>query len=120
MPSYTVRSIIRWAPRQDQQKQYLYEERITAWNAISLDEALELAEAEAKTYAMDKGFVALDLFQGYWLFDEVGILPQGSEIFSLIRESNLDADPYLDAIFDTGTERQSNYYTNPTQQNEEA
>lgn len=111
MPSYTVRSIIRWATRPDQEKKYLYEERITAWNANSLDKAIELAGAEAKTYAADKGFVALDLFQAYWLFDEVGILPQDSGIFPLIRESDLEDDPYLDAFFDTGTERQSDYYT---------
>ena len=113
MPSYSVRSIIRWAPRSNQKKRYLYEERITAWSAISIDEAIELAEGEAKIYAEDNGFVVLDLFQGYWLFNRVGILPQGSEIFSLIRESNLEDDPYLDAFFDTGMERQSHHYTNP-------
>ena len=57
--------------------------------------------------AEDKGFEALDLFQGYWLFDEIDLIPQGSELFSLLRESNLDPEPYLDAFFDTGHERQA-------------
>ena len=107
MPSYSVRSVIRWAPRPDQAKKFIYEERITAWNAESLDGAIELAEAEANAYAEDKGFEALDLFQGYWLFDEIDLIPQGSELFSLLRESNLDPEPYLDAFFDTGHERQA-------------
>jgi hypothetical protein len=109
MPSYSVRSVIRWAPRPDQSKKFIYEERITAWNAESLDAAIELAESEAKEYADDKDFEALDLFQGYWLFDEIDLIPQGSEIFSLLRESDLDNDAYLDAFFDTGSERQADY-----------
>ncbi len=109
MPSYSVRSVIRWAPRPDQSKKFIYEERITAWNAESLDAAIELAESEATAYAEDRGFEALDLFQGYWLFDEIDLLPQGSEIFSLLRESDLDCDEYLDVFFDTGSERQADY-----------
>jgi hypothetical protein len=109
MPSYSVRSVIRWAPRQDQSKKFIYEERITAWNAESLHAAIELAESEAKEYAEDIGSEALDLFQGYWLDDEIGLIPQGTEIFSLLRESDLDDDAYLDAFFDTGSERQANH-----------
>jgi hypothetical protein len=40
--------MIRWAPRPDQSKKFIYEERITAWNAESLDAAIELAESEAR------------------------------------------------------------------------
>jgi hypothetical protein len=109
MPSYSVRSVIRWTPRPDQVMKFMYEERITAWNAESLDAAIELAEAEANAYAEDNGFEALNLFQGFWLFDEISLIPQGSEIFSLLRENDLDADSYLDLFFDTGHERQRNY-----------
>jgi len=31
----------------------------------------------------------------------------GAEVFSLLRESDLEPDAYLDAFFDTGTERQT-------------
>jgi hypothetical protein len=109
MPSYSVRSVILWAPRPDQTKKFIYEERITAWNAESLDAAIELAESEAKKYAEAKGFTALDFFQGYWLFDEMELIPQGAEIFSLLRESDLGGDAYLNAFFDTGGERQTDY-----------
>jgi len=114
MPSYTVKSVIQWTRRQGQKKKFLYEERITAWTADSLDKAIELAESEAKTYASKEGFEALDLFQGFSLFDEVDFIQQGSEIFSLLRESDLDSNPYLDTFFDTGTERQTDY--SPTTQ----
>ena len=107
MPSYSVRSVIKWSPRPGQERKFLYEERITAWNADSLNSAIELAETEAKAYAEKEGFIALDLFQGYWLFDEVSLIPQGSEVFSLLRESDLHAEKYLDTFFDTGAERQS-------------
>ena len=117
MPSYSVRSVIRWRPRPDQSKKFIYEERITAWNAESLDAAIELAESEAKEYAEDKNFEALDLFQGYWLF-EIGLISQGAEIFSLLRESDLDGDAYLDAFFDTGSERQADCM--PTEPNTES
>jgi hypothetical protein len=36
--------------------------------------------------------------------DEPG---QGAEIFSLLRDSELEPDEYLDAFFDTGTEREA-------------
>lgn len=109
MPTYTVRSVIRWAPRSDQKLKFIYEERITAWNAESLDEAIELAEVEANRYATKEKFWALSLFQGYWLFDDVGCIPQGAEVFSLLRESDLEPDAYLDTFFDTGEERQTDY-----------
>lgn len=97
--------VIRWAPRPDQTKRFLYEERITAWNADSFEAAIVEAEKEAHEYA-DEGSEPLDLFQGFWLFDEVNLIPQGVEVFSLLRESDLDPSDYLDAFFDTGAERQ--------------
>jgi hypothetical protein len=108
MPTYSVRTIIRWAPRHDQKLKHVYEERITVWNANSLDEAIDLAEKDAAEYAKDET-KALDLFQAYWLFDEVGLIPQGAEVFSLLRESDLDEKDYVDTYFDTGFEHQREY-----------
>jgi hypothetical protein len=81
-----------------------YEERITLWQASSLDHAIEQAEAEALAYS---GLVAseyLRIAQAYWIGTEQP--SRGSEVFSLLRESDLDADDYLDSFFDTGHERQ--------------
>ena len=111
MPTYTVRMVIRLTPEADQAKKYLYEERITAWNADSIEAAIDLAEKEAKEYADDgyDGDEALDLFQGYWLFDETNLIADGTEVFSLLRESDLEPVSYINQFFDTGYERQGRY-----------
>ena len=108
MPTYSVRTVIRWAPRSDQKKKFIYEERITAWNCESIEDAIDLAEKEVKEYA-DEGAETLDLFQGYWLFDEIDLIPQGTEVFSLLRDSDLESCVYLDTFFDLGVEHQGEY-----------
>ena len=83
----------------------LYEERITLWRASSVEDAVARAEAEAQTYAAsieDSPDRFLGLAQAYRLDDEPG---DGAEVFSLVRESDLPAEDYLDAFFDTGSER---------------
>lgn len=84
-----------------------YEERITLWRASSADEAIERAEAEAEEYAAgieETPVTYLGLAQCFHLFDEPG---DGAEIFSLMRDSDLDHDDYIDSFFDTGSERAS-------------
>jgi hypothetical protein len=84
--------------------EHSYEERVTLWRAGSFDEAIALAEAEAIEYAATLGRTRyLGLAQAYVLADEPG---HGAEVFSLIRDSELAPDEYLDAFFDTGTEYQ--------------
>ena len=51
MHSYSVRCILLWCRRPEQKLAHLYEERTTLWNAEGIDQALELAEAEAEAYA---------------------------------------------------------------------
>jgi hypothetical protein len=109
---YAVRCIFRHRFLEDLESAdaTIYEERITLWRAPSVDHAIELAEDEAASYAavmdarvMDAGDEYLGLAQAYELVDDPG---HGSEVFSLLRESELDAEAYLDTFFDTGTERQ--------------
>lgn len=81
-----------------------YEERITLWEAQSLDEAIALAEDEARSYAERLASEYLEIAQAYWIGTR---RPEpGSEVFSLMRDSELDSDDYLDAFYDTGRERQ--------------
>jgi hypothetical protein len=104
---YAVRCIFRQKFLQDLEgaDASIYEERITLWRARTDDHAIELAEGEAREYAtlVEAGVEYLELAQSYRLADEPG---HGSEVFSLLRESELDRETYLDVFFDTGTERQ--------------
>jgi hypothetical protein len=102
MNSYSVRCLFCWWPRREQRAKYLYEERITLWQAESLDHAIELAEREAQAYASD-GEEFLGFAQAYALAETVA--GHGVEVFSLLRESNLGSRDYIDTFFSTGTER---------------
>lgn len=96
---YTVRCVFRWASREGRP----FEERITLWRADSLDDAIELAEREARAYADDNGVEYLSFSQAYQ-FAEGAELVNGAEVFSLLRDSELAPDDYIDTFFSTGTE----------------
>lgn len=82
----------------------LFEERVVLVKAGSFDEAIIEAEKEALAYANEgSGFVYLGYVSVYKLTDEkVG---NKTEVYSLMRESNLSPQKYLDGFFDTGHER---------------
>jgi hypothetical protein len=80
-----------------------YEERVTVWGAATMTDAVALAEAEAGDYAAAVGGQYTGLAQCYALTDEPG---HGTEVFSLMRDSDLAVEAYLDRFFDTGDERQ--------------
>jgi hypothetical protein len=82
----------------------LYEERITLWRAASFEDAVARAESEAKEYASDVGGRYVKLAQAYHLAID-GDVGDGSEVYSLMRESTLKPDDYLNRFFDTGSER---------------
>lgn len=100
---YAVRCVFRtaWMGEGPSPNEQLYEERVTLWQASSLEEAIALAEDEAEEYAGDEDEY-LEIAQAYQLYDEPG---HGAEVFSLMRASHLQPDAYLDAFFDTGKER---------------
>jgi hypothetical protein len=95
--------LFRWQPRAGQNEKYLYEERITLWEAESLDAAIEMAEQEAKSYASGADEF-LNFSQAFALSESIAA--HGAEVFSLLRESSLEPEAYIDALFDTGTERE--------------
>jgi hypothetical protein len=82
----------------------VYEERITLWRADDFSGAISLAENEALEYAAVFEDVSyLGFAQGYHLTDDPG---HGGEVFSLMRDSSLGEEEYLDAFFSTGSEHQ--------------
>lgn len=82
----------------------VFEERITLWEAATFEDAVAEAEREGAAYVEgDADVILLDLAQAFRLFDPPA---SGQEVFSLMRESELQPKDYLDAFFDTGRERQ--------------
>lgn len=82
----------------------LYEERITLWRSVSVREAVEQSENQAREYAAVLGAQYLNFAQAYQLSDDPS--SQGAEIFSLLRTSALPPEQYLSQFFDTGSESQ--------------
>jgi len=82
----------------------LFEERVILVRASGFDEAIQKAEEEAKGYCQDledcsyTGFMSVFHIYG----EEIG---DGSEIYSLMRSSDLSVKEYLDHFYDTGAER---------------
>ncbi|WP_460439819.1 hypothetical protein [Amycolatopsis stemonae] len=97
---FAVRCVFQW----NEPDRRPYEERLTVWRAADMEGALTAAEAEAREYAEAMGATYLGLAQGY----ETGLveLASGSEVFSLLRDSPLSPEEYLDRHFDTGSEHQ--------------
>jgi hypothetical protein len=96
---FGVRCVFAWSGWEGEP----FEERITLWRARSLDHAIELAEQEAGDYAEENGFEYLHLSQAYAITEgsEIG---SGTEVFSLLRDSDLAPDDYLNSFFETGRE----------------
>jgi hypothetical protein len=82
----------------------VYEERVTLWRTDSFGSAIALAETEAAEYGEALGHSYCGLAQSYALADETP--GHGCEVFSLIRESELEPNEYLSRFFDTGAELQ--------------
>ncbi len=80
-----------------------YEERIVLISALSFDAALLKAEAEARDYALSTN----SIFTGYIDVYQIADLKfsDGIEIYSLLRQSSLNAEEYISRFFDTGLER---------------
>ena len=102
-PWYGAKCIFRHNDRQTADG-FMYEERIILLKAERADAAIARAEKEAQTYAADlSGCEFIEFVDVFHLFDET--IGDGTEIYSLMRLSNLDKDKYLDTFYNTGSER---------------
>ncbi|WP_062288707.1 DUF4288 domain-containing protein [Demequina phytophila] len=104
MEWYSVRCVFRFP---DIEGRHIYEERITLWRAETAEQAIDLADDEARDYvdrldSEDSHPEYLGLAQSYRLADEVG---HGAEVFSIMRDSTLDPSDYIDWFLATGDER---------------
>jgi len=81
----------------------LFEERVVLLRAADFDEALERAEQEAAQYSEAVGCAFTGYVTVYEMVEEE--LGDGAEVFSLMRDSDLSADDYVDRFYSTGSER---------------
>jgi Domain of unknown function (DUF4288) len=83
---------------------FVYEERIVVIRGRKFDDAIRKAEKEAGKYAAAlDGCCYIGYVDVYELFTKQ--LRSGSEVYSLMRDSNLPKNRYLDRYYDTGKER---------------
>jgi hypothetical protein len=102
-PWFAVKCLFSHPSRATDAEQFLYEERITLWRAASWDEAFRLAEAEAQEYASSDDCVFITATDAFHLFDEsVGA---GTEVWSTMRGSGMDADTYKKTFCATPRDR---------------
>jgi hypothetical protein len=97
-PWYGVRLVYRvtFASR------HAYEERVLIVRAEDFDSAIARAEQISRDDYEDESIIYTKYAIAFHIFDENG---DGIEVFSLIRESDLDVDDYLNRFHDTGKER---------------
>ncbi|HLJ56537.1 MAG TPA: DUF4288 domain-containing protein [Chthonomonadaceae bacterium] len=101
---YSVKCLFRHENDPAASEGHLYEERIIVLRAQSLDDALNMAELEAKSYAGDGGDVQYCNFaSAYHIADDE--LTERTEVYSLLRQSPLQISEYVDRYYDEGTER---------------
>jgi hypothetical protein len=82
---------------------HLYEERVVVFDAADEAAAFELAESEAADYCSYlEGAKPLGLCQLYVMDGES--IGSGSEVFSLMRTTQLKPSSYLKSFFKTGDE----------------
>ena len=79
-----------------------YEERVVLVYADSEEDAVAKAEVEAKEYCQGTDMEYTRFVRVFHIFDEA--IGDRTEVFSIIRESNLSPKDYLDHFYDTGLE----------------
>lgn len=103
MAWFAVRSVVVFDAGAEDGRD-IYEERVCLFEAADAEVAIARAEVEVSAYAaLFDDATALGFHQSYALAEEIG---DGAEVFSLMRDSDLQPDDFLDRFFDTGDERQ--------------
>lgn len=83
-----------------------YEERILIVHSKTAEDAIETAEWLSVQEYESETTERLDYAMTFNIFDCDGpCLPHGTEVFSLIRDSELTPDEYLDRFHRSGSER---------------
>lgn len=101
---YSAKSVYRHRLVQDDEPKTVFEERVVLFHAATFDEAIAKAETEANDYCSgSESVVYLGFVNVYCLPEET--VGEGTEIYSLMRDSNLSNKEYLSRFHDDGHER---------------
>lgn len=101
---YSAKTIYRHRLVQDGATKTVFEERVVLFHAANFDEAIAKAEAKANAYFADVEIaVYLGFVDVYYLPEET--VGEGTEIYSLMRDSDLSDSEYLTHFHDDGHER---------------
>ena len=101
---YAAKSVYRHHSVSDGSGQGTFEERVVLLRASNVEDAIARAETEAMAYCgADGGITYLNFVDVFHLIDD--IVGDGTEIYSLVRESDLSDDGYLERFYDSGSER---------------
>src|SRR4051812_17996917 len=82
----------------------VFEERVVLLQATDFDDAIARGEAEAHAYCRSLEDVAYSGYINVYRLHEATV-GHGTEVFSLMRESELSDSDYLDHFYDDGKER---------------
>ena len=101
---YSAKSVYRHQLVQDGVTKTVFEERVVLFHAANFDEAIAKAETEANRYCSDvENVVYLGFVSVYYLPEDT--VDEGTEIYSLMRDSDLSDTEYLTRFHDEGHER---------------
>ncbi len=101
---YAAKTIYKHHRVEDGTPKTVFEERVVLLQAADFDTAVAKAEAEGAEYCRANGdTVYLGFVDVFHLFDET--VGHGTEVYSLMRESELSDKDYLDHFYDDGKER---------------
>jgi hypothetical protein len=100
---YAVRCLLGQAGTElvDSEAGWLYEERVTLWQAATERAAVRMAEAEAARYGADMDVSYLGFAQAYRM---EGDPRSGTEVLAMLRASELGPDDYIARFLATGAE----------------
>jgi hypothetical protein len=100
---YAVRCLLGQAGTElvDSHAGWLYEERMTLWQAATEEAATRMAEAEAARYGADMDVSYLGFAQAYRVEGEPRA---GTELMALLRASDLGPNDYICRFLATGDE----------------
>jgi len=101
---YAAKTIYKSRIVEDGKTKTVFEERVVLFRATDCDDAIAKAEAEAEEYCrVISGTEYLGFVDVYTVgVDAIG---HGTEVYSLMRDSDLSNKEYLDHFYDDGKER---------------